>query len=217
MLSTFVHLVVELSFGHPARIIRLKLIGNRDIQISFLLIVRLACKTSCDLFILLYRKDFPKVEDCLLPVCVFTVGASGELNRLVTSCEFNIEPGDERMDKILGSSDFECEGCFECKIGRTDVVEIDDKDTCRISNACLDLHRIDEWFAQSSILERRIVKAINVIPNYIRLAMLIMYLKVKRTSNLLILVFTILDASHIDRRLVRKYEAFGCQVIVSSV
>ena len=94
------------------------------------------------------------------------------MDRFVTSGKFNIEPGYERMNKILRSPNFQHKRLLKCKISRSDSVEVDCEDACRIGNASLDLYSIDKRLGQSRVLEWGVVKAIHVIPDFTELAVL---------------------------------------------
>jgi hypothetical protein len=51
------------------------------------------------------------------------VGTGGELDWFMTFCEFDVEPGDERMDEVV-SSDVESKGYGKREVGRLYRIEV---------------------------------------------------------------------------------------------
>jgi len=138
---------------------------NCNVQISSILAIRPASKLSIDNLIALHissrnqeseegqRKDsytydnrFLDVKYNLLPMCILRMRPGTESNRLMTRFESNIEPSYERMDKII-SCGTELEVCDKGEIGDRAGIQIEVKDTIRISDDGAKLDSIDEGFA----------------------------------------------------------------------
>ena len=147
------HLVFELAFSHPARIVRLEFVRNSDVQISLFLLIWFTRKISSHLLVLFHCEDFSEVEHSLLPMSVLAMRPSREMNWFMTCGEFNVEPGYECMDEILRLSHFEQKGGLEGEIGRGDSIEVNGEDSRRVSHASLDFHCVDERLGQGCVLQ----------------------------------------------------------------
>jgi len=98
-------------------------------------------------------------------MCVFRVRARRELDRLVASAELNIEPSDDSMDEVI-SSCAQVEWPTEGQVFDRDSIEVEADQRVRVSHDCLHLHGVDKWLCERSLLERAVVKAPNVVPDY---------------------------------------------------
>lgn len=109
-------------------------------------------------------QDVLEVEDGLFPVGVFGVGAGGEADGLVACGEVNVEPGHEGVDKVVAlDGDFEGRGKGE--VGHGACVEVESEDGGRVCHDRLDVYRVDEGLGQSRLLERRVVEAVDIVPD----------------------------------------------------
>jgi hypothetical protein len=116
------------------------------------------------LLALLHGQDFPEVKNGLLPVCVLGVWASGEADRLVAGGEINVKPGNEGMYEVIATA-VKNERRGEGEVSRCAGVEIEGEDRSGVGNNSLDLDGVDERFGQGSMLERGIVKSVDIIPD----------------------------------------------------
>jgi hypothetical protein len=145
-------------------VVGIQLVLDLDVEISWVLGVRSAVKNTTNLLALLDSKDFTEVEDGLLPVSVLGVWASGETDWLVASGEVNVEPRNKSMDKVISSAVEDEWGC-ESEVGNGAGVEVEGEDCGWVGNNSLDLNCVDKRLSKSSLLERRIIEAVDVIPD----------------------------------------------------
>ena len=85
-------------------------------------------------------------------------------NGLVASSEVDIEPSNQRVDKIISptfQSERDVEGQVYCRNG----IEVDSKDGGWFRNASFHLNRVNERFGQRGVFQRRVVETIDVIPD----------------------------------------------------
>lgn len=152
---------------------------NCNVQISSILAIRPASELSIDNLIALHissgsqesgggwRKEsytydnrFLDVKYNLLPMCIFRMRPSTKSNRLMTRFESNIEPCYERMNKII-SCGTELEVCDKGEIRDRARVQIEVKDTIRISDDGAKFNRINEGFAHCDRGNRGEIEAVD--------------------------------------------------------
>jgi hypothetical protein len=158
------HLVLARSLGHSSRVIRSKLIGDLDVQVTLILIIWLVLKNSFDLLSLLNSQHITQIEHSLLPVRVFCVWSSREADRLVTGSEVNVKPCDESMDEVISAAVKRIRN-GEGQISSCACVEVESKNGSRVGNNSLHFDGIDKGLCERSVLERGVVEAIDVVPN----------------------------------------------------
>ena len=114
-------------------ICRVQLVIDLNIEITFVLCIRFVCEIPCHGLALLDCEHFAKIEDRLLPVCIFGMGAGGEPNWFVAGGKVDVEPGDQSVNKVIplatkakGSREGEFSGC--------NCVEVDCENRTRVSN-----------------------------------------------------------------------------------
>jgi hypothetical protein len=159
------HLVLSLSLHVPRAVLGIEQVLDLDVQVAAVLVVRSDIEVAVDLLALLYRQDILKVEDGLLPVGVLGVRASGETDGLVASREVDIKPSNKGVDEIVTAAG-ELEGDRECKVGDSAGVEIQGKDGHGVSHGGLDVDGVDKRLSQSSLLERGVIKSVDIVPDY---------------------------------------------------
>lgn len=76
----------------------------------------------------------------------------------------NVEPGDQRMDKVVATH-VQRKGRGEGQVGGCDGVEIEGEDGRGIGDDGLDFHRVDQRFGEGGVLEWGKVEAVDVIPD----------------------------------------------------
>lgn len=103
VLQHLAHLVLAVSVRYSALLLRLKLVVDRDVQVSPVPVVRSACQLARYILASLYGEDIGKVEDSLLPVRVLGVWASAESDGLVAGGELDIEPCDEGVNIVCSA------------------------------------------------------------------------------------------------------------------
>lgn len=164
------HLILASSLSRSGRVVRAELVGDLDVEIALVLIVGLVLKDALDLLALLDGEDVLEVEYGLLPVGVLGVRAGGEADGLVTGGEIDIEPGDQGVHEVVPAAvEGEWEG--EGQIGSRAGVEVEGENGSGVGDNGLDLDRVDEGLRESCVLERSVVKAIDVVPDCCVLAL----------------------------------------------
>ena len=124
MLGKSSHLVIEMPLGKSARVLCLKLVGNGNVKIPPLLVIRFARQEARHLFVLLDSQDISEIKHGLLPVSVLAMRTGREHDWLVACGEFDVEPSYQCMYKIDPSNVQDVRG-LKRKIGGGDCVEID--------------------------------------------------------------------------------------------
>lgn len=198
----------------------LERIVDRNIKISTILIIGPHHQVARDFFILLNCQHLPKIKYCLFPVRVFSVWASRKADRLVAPSEVDVEPCDQGVYEVITTA-FQGEWYRKGKVGGCAGVQVQCNHGRRVRDSCLDLNGINERFGESGRLQRRIVEPVDVIPNC-RWSAIVGAFKSRSslgapTSNLLILIFSIFNATHKYSSLVREYQAILFEVFVPSV
>ena len=72
--------------------------GDVDIQVPMVIAIRRASQHAGDLLALADRQRILEVEDRLLPVCGYVLGAGRQRQRLVGGGEVAVEVADKGMD-----------------------------------------------------------------------------------------------------------------------
>lgn len=151
---------------------------------------------------------------------------SAESDRFMAGSEIDIEPCNKSVDEIV-TTNIKLEWRGESEIFLGACVEIEGKNCGRVGNDSLNLDGVDERFGESGSLERRIIEAINVVPDFYTLVCVhsrkcspcenLPPQEKQLTSNLLILIFSILNTSHEDSSLIWENQTIWRKVLVSSV
>jgi hypothetical protein len=149
---------------HPHFILRLILVVNRDVQISPVAVIGSATQATGNLLASLDRQHVAEIEDGLLPVGVLCVWACGKSYRLVASRKLNVEPCDEGVDEVVAAHG-KVERELECEIIGCASVEVECDDGGGISDNGFELDSVDKWFGECGHLQRRVVEAVDVIPD----------------------------------------------------
>lgn len=113
---------------------------------------------------LLDGQDVLEVEDGLLPVGVLCVRAGGEGDRLVAGREFDVEPRDERVHKVVATG-VEVEGHAVGQVRRRALVQVEREHAGRVRDHGLHLDRVDERLRQGGLFQRAVVEPVDVIPD----------------------------------------------------
>jgi hypothetical protein len=158
------HNVSALALGTATLLGGLERVLDLDVQISSVSLVGLAEKSTVKLLASLDGKVVVKVENGLLPVGVFCVGASRELDGLVAGRELDIEPGDDGVD-VVGAADGERVGEVECEILNLASVEIEGDERNGIGDDSLEVDSVDEGLGEGGALEGGVVEAPDVVPD----------------------------------------------------
>ncbi len=95
------HLVLARASRIPCGIGSIKLIIDLDIQIPFVLVIRLVRQESSYTLALFHREHLSEVEHSLFPVRVLGMGACRESNGFVACGEINVEPSNQRVNEIV--------------------------------------------------------------------------------------------------------------------
>lgn len=119
---------------------------------------------ALDLLALLDGQRVLEVKHGLLPVRVLGVGPRGEAHGLVAGRELNVEPGDERVHKVVALAPQRKVGA-KCQILGLARVKVECQDGGWVGDDGLELDGVDERLREGRLLERRVVKAIDVIPD----------------------------------------------------
>lgn len=142
--------------------------------------------------------------------------ASGEADGFVASSEVDVEPSDQCMDEVISAA-VKCEWRGEGQISGRACVEIEGEDRGGVGHNRFDFNGVNKRLCKRGMLKRRVVKSVDVVPDYIELAV-VFFIKVGRhTSDLLILVLAILNSSHENCSLVRENQAIGSKIFVSGI
>lgn len=142
----------------------LELIVDLDIQVALVLRIGFVGKEASNHLALLDSEDLTYVEDSLFPMCVFRMWAGGKSDRLVARAEIDIEPCDQGVDEVVPVGP-EGELLGECKVCCGNSVEINGEYWARIGDQGFQFDCIDQRLSKSDFLHRRIVEAINVVPD----------------------------------------------------
>ena len=162
--NDYSHPVEAAALGVTVRIRGLELVGDADVKVALVLVVRLVLENTGNNFLLFDGQNIAKIEDGLLPVGVFGMGTGGEGDGLVACAKFNIEPSDHCVDEVtaLGRKR---KGYLEDQVGRSDSVKIKGDDGARVGNERLHLDRVDKGFGKGNLLHRAVVESIHIIPD----------------------------------------------------
>lgn len=146
-------------------IVRVELVRDLDIQITVVLLAGLILQHTSDSLAFLDRQDVLEVEDGLLPMCVLCVGPGGEADGLVAGGEFNVEPGDDGVDKVA-AADLELEGQVEGEIRDGAGVEVEGDDGGGVGDDGFDVDGVDEGLGHGGRLQGAVVEAPDIVPDY---------------------------------------------------
>lgn len=158
------HLVLAHALRIPAAVGGRKVVMNGNVQVAVILLVRLVCHDAGDLLAFLDGQGLAQVENCLLPVRVLSVRTGREADRLVASAELDIEPCNQGVDEVVpsyGQLPLLC----ECKVLLGDGVQVEGDHRCRICDDSLHLDGVDKRLGQGGGFQRRVVEAIDVVPD----------------------------------------------------
>jgi hypothetical protein len=158
------HDIGALALGTATLLGGLEGVLDLNIQISSVSLVGLAEKSAVKLLASLNGKVVVKVENGLLPVGVFCVGAGRELDGLVAGREFNVEPSDNGVD-VVGAADGERVGEVECEILNLAGVEIEGDERDGVGDDSLEVNSVDEGLGEGGALEGGVVEAPDVVPD----------------------------------------------------
>lgn len=109
-------------------------------------------------------EDVLEVEDCLFPVGVFGVGAGRKADGLVARGEVDIKPGHEGVDEVV-ALDGEFKGRGKGEVGHGACVEVEGEDGGGVCDCRVEVYGVDERLRQSRVLERRVVEAVDIVPD----------------------------------------------------
>jgi hypothetical protein len=146
-------------------VLRFHFVVNRNIKISPVAVVGSAAELAAHALTSLCRQHVGEVEDGLLPVRILGMRACAESHRLVAGAELDVEPCDEGVH-VVGTSNREIEWEAEREIGGCDGVEVQCDHCTRVGDDSLELHGVDERFGKGGKLERCVVEAVDIIPDY---------------------------------------------------
>ena len=192
------HLVIETSLCKSALIVCLKLVRDCDVKIPLLFLVRFACQEACHLFVLLDTEHISEVKYGLFPVSVFAMRTGGERDWLVACSKLDVKPSNQGVYEI-DPPNVEDIGGLERKVGGGNGVEVNRENPRGIGHAGFHLYRIHQRFRQRCVLQRRVVEAVDIVPNCTQFSIELSYSRPnQRTSDFLVFVFAIFDASHED-------------------
>ena len=219
-ISKYLHPVEAAALGSTVRVRGLKLVGDGDVEIALVLVIRLVLQDTRDNFLLLNGKDIAQIEDGLLPVGVLGVGTSREGDRLMACTKFDIEPSDHGVDEVAALRR-QRKWNLEDQVGRGNGVKVQGDDGARVCDECLHLDGIDKRLGKGNLLHRAVVEPVHVVPDWSRLAFQMQIERARQTSvltsNLVVFVLAILDSSHVHGGLVGEDLATGNKVTVASV
>ena len=167
------HLVLSTTADGAALVVGRGLVGESDVKVTAVVVVGSACELTLDLLAGLDGEDVLEVEDCLLPVGVLGVRASGEADGLVAGGELDVEPRDHGVD-VVGAAHREVEGKLEGEVLNGASVEIEGNDRRGVGDNGLQLDGVDEGLGEGGVLERGVVEAPNVVPDCEKIVSLLM-------------------------------------------
>jgi hypothetical protein len=158
------HDIGAFALGTATLLSGLERVLDLNVQISSVSLVGLAEKSAVELLASLDGEVVVKVENGLLPVGVFCVGASRELDRLVAGREFNVEPSDNGVN-VVGAADGEGVREVECEILDLAGVEIKGDERNGVGDDSLEVNSVDEGLGEGGALEGGVVEAPDVVPD----------------------------------------------------
>jgi hypothetical protein len=176
------HLVLAATADRAARVGGRGLVGESDVEVTTVVVVRRACELTVDLLAGLDGEDVLEVEDGLLPVGVLGVRASGEADGLVAGGELDVEPRDHGVD-VVGAAHGEGKGELECKVLNGAGVEVEGDDRRGVGDNGLELDGVDEGLGEGGVLERGVVEAPDVVPDCGKIVSLCSLLPCKRWAK----------------------------------
>lgn len=159
------HLVLAVASGLAALVLGRGLVSDSNVEIAAVVVVGSAGELALDLLAGLDGEDVLEVEDGLLPVGVLSVRAGGEADRLVAGGELDVEPRDHGVD-VVGAAYGEVEGELESEVGDGAGVQVDGDDGRRVGDDGLELDGVDERLGEGAVLERAVVEAPDVVPDW---------------------------------------------------
>lgn len=159
------HLVLALATDAAALVVGLSLVLEGDVKVAVVVLVGGTGEHALDLLAGLDGEDVLEVEDGLLPVGVLGVGTGGELDGLVAGGELDVEPRDHGVD-VVGAADWEGEGELEGEVCDGAGVEVDGDDRSRVGDDGLELDGVDEGLGEGGVLQRAVVEAPDVVPDW---------------------------------------------------
>lgn len=159
------HLVLAATSGLAALVLGRNLVSDSNVEIATVLVVGSAGELALDLLAGLNGEDVLEVEDGLLPVSVLGVRAGGEADGLVAGGELDVEPCDHGVD-VVGAAHREVEGKLEGKVGNGAGVKVDGDDGRRVGDDGLELDGVDERLSEGAVLERAVVEAPDIVPDW---------------------------------------------------
>jgi hypothetical protein len=142
-----------------------ELVLDFDIKVALVLVIGLVRQSTFDLLPTFDSKNFLQIEHRLLPVRVFRVWAGRELDRLVACRELNVKPCDDSMDEIATPA-VKREVDNKGEILGCDSVQVKGEDAGGISYYGLHVDRVYEGFSHGSGLERSVIEAPDVVPDW---------------------------------------------------
>jgi hypothetical protein len=88
----------------------------------------------------------------------------GESDRFVAGGEIDVKPCDQCMDEVI-SSHIKSEWTGEGEVLGGTGIEVESEDRCWIGDYSFDFDCVDKWFGEGSMLQRGVIKSINIIPD----------------------------------------------------
>lgn len=88
----------------------------------------------------------------------------GESDGFVAGGEIDVKPCDQCMDEVI-SSRFKSKWTRECEVPGGTGIEVEGEDRCWIGDYGFDLDCVDKWFGESGMLQRGVIKSVNIIPD----------------------------------------------------
>lgn len=160
--TRYLHLVNHLSLRG---LVTLHLVVDLDVEITIVAVVGRTRQCALDDVSVRDGQCLWGVEHCLLPVSVLGLWAGAELDGLVASGELDVEPSKEGVDVVVTGS-LELEGNLEGEVLLLDGTDVDVLDGTWLRNNSLEVYAVDQWFTESDVLDTRVVKSINVVPDF---------------------------------------------------
>lgn len=214
-------------------LLALELVVDSDIQVSWVAVVGGAGQLARDGLAGLDGHGLLGVEDGLLPVGVLGVGTSREVDGLVASVERDVEPRDEGVDVVVTVGS-DREGHAEVEVLLRDSQDINVLEGAGRGHNRLGIDSVHKGLLEGNLFDRRVVEAVDVVPVWkerkLTQTMMLVNKVTKRnvgsgqankyrsrqlTSNLLILVVTVLNGSNVHGGLVGEDETAGGKVLVT--
>ena len=90
---------------------------------------------------------------------------SGKRNWLVTCRELDVKPSNQGVYEVDPPNVEDVRG-LERKIGGGNGVEIDREHSRGVGHTGFDFYRVHQRFCQCCVLQRRVVEAVDIVPDY---------------------------------------------------